>query len=342
MSSLPTTGKHFLNVPRSRKCQRNANWTPALLRSAGPLGASPANHCTFCSFHHIRIAHWIVPRGAGGCSESQPCSLRAPSSASTHSAGPAFTMGLGASRDAQAAPKRVCIIGGGVAGARHWQRLPPAAAARRQLCSLQVSSHYTCAQCCGLAVAYRLAAESLEPIATPPRRVPRPLLSPRPSPRPACRHGLRLEPVPLPRPLPGGGVGDAARGGRRRLHLRHRRRCAARRLAQPPFWLNAPRWQAGAMPCRATAGSSASGHPCTQRVPLPPPPPAGEEINDQVQGGAPSYRNNLLFFKVPPLRLAAERPHASFWGHGLRERNSAVPGRAATTPGPPPRPAQIA
>lgn len=27
-------------------------------------------------------------------------------------------------------------------------------------------------------------------------------------------------------------------------------------------------------------------------------PPAGEEINDQVQGGAPSYRNNLLFFKV--------------------------------------------
>jgi hypothetical protein len=23
----------------------------------------------------------------------------------------------------------------------------------------------------------------------------------------------------------------------------------------------------------------------------------GEEINDQVQGGAPSYRNNLLFFK---------------------------------------------
>lgn len=26
--------------------------------------------------------------------------------------------------------------------------------------------------------------------------------------------------------------------------------------------------------------------------------PAGEEINDQVQGGAPSYRNNLLFFKV--------------------------------------------
>ena len=25
---------------------------------------------------------------------------------------------------------------------------------------------------------------------------------------------------------------------------------------------------------------------------------AGEEINDQVQGGAPSYRNNLLFFKV--------------------------------------------
>lgn len=35
--------------------------------------------------------------------------------------------------------------------------------------------------------------------------------------------------------------------------------------------------------------------------PFLPLPNAGEEINDQVQGGAPSYRNNLLFFKASAL-----------------------------------------